>query len=139
MTNVTIKHNCKHYFFSSRRRNTSCALVTGVQTCDLPIYRNEPVTKSTHHGRHDNEEDHDQAVSSDQDVPQVISLIQRRVRPIGNMRPGLEELDAGFGQLSPHPTRDHAAYTPPYDGAANVQPTGRAHVGTPVTNEHTGC
>src|SRR3546814_7158908 len=51
--------------------------------------RNEPVTKSTHHGRHDNEEDHDQAVSRDQDVPQVISLIQRRVRPIGNMRPGL--------------------------------------------------
>src|SRR3546814_3151601 len=24
-------------FFSSRRRHTSCALVTGVQTCDLPI------------------------------------------------------------------------------------------------------
>src|SRR3546814_481698 len=27
------------YFFSSRRRHTSCALVTGVQTCALPIYR----------------------------------------------------------------------------------------------------
>src|SRR3546814_19687046 len=26
------------YFFSSRRRHTSCALVTGVQTCALPIY-----------------------------------------------------------------------------------------------------
>src|SRR3546814_4587644 len=26
-------------FFSSRRRHTSCALVTGVQTCALPIYR----------------------------------------------------------------------------------------------------
>src|SRR3546814_19544166 len=25
-------------FFSSRRRNTRCALVTGVQTCALPIY-----------------------------------------------------------------------------------------------------
>src|SRR3546814_9508830 len=25
-------------FFSSRRRHTSCALVTGVQTCALPIY-----------------------------------------------------------------------------------------------------
>src|SRR3546814_7651544 len=25
-------------FFSSRRRHTRCALVTGVQTCDLPIY-----------------------------------------------------------------------------------------------------
>src|SRR3546814_677494 len=27
------------FFFSSRRRHTRCALVTGVQTCDLPIYR----------------------------------------------------------------------------------------------------
>src|SRR3546814_18647631 len=27
------------YFFSSRRRHTRCALVTGVQTCALPIYR----------------------------------------------------------------------------------------------------
>src|SRR3546814_8788886 len=25
------------YFFSSRRRHTSCAFVTGVQTCALPI------------------------------------------------------------------------------------------------------
>src|SRR3546814_18682462 len=25
------------FFFSSRRRHTSCALVTGVQTCALPI------------------------------------------------------------------------------------------------------
>src|SRR3546814_949060 len=33
---------CHHYctlnfFFSSRRRHTRCALVTGVQTCALPI------------------------------------------------------------------------------------------------------
>src|SRR3546814_3558664 len=27
------------FFFSSRRRHTRCALVTGVQTCALPIYR----------------------------------------------------------------------------------------------------
>src|SRR3546814_3105950 len=26
------------FFFSSRRRHTSCALVTGVQTCALPIW-----------------------------------------------------------------------------------------------------
>src|SRR3546814_2201459 len=29
------------FFFSSRRRHTSCALVTGVQTCALPIYKTE--------------------------------------------------------------------------------------------------
>src|SRR3546814_5612141 len=34
------------FFFSSRRRHTRCALVTGVQTCALPIlnlYRSLPV------------------------------------------------------------------------------------------------
>src|SRR3546814_4738718 len=29
-------HHC--FFFSSRRRHTRCALVTGVQTCALPIF-----------------------------------------------------------------------------------------------------
>src|SRR3546814_2686642 len=29
---------CTYFFFSSRRRHTRCALVTGVQTCALPIY-----------------------------------------------------------------------------------------------------
>src|SRR3546814_8217102 len=29
------------FFFSSRRRHTRCALVTGVQTCALPIYLTE--------------------------------------------------------------------------------------------------
>src|SRR3546814_6201424 len=28
---------CVFFFFASRRRHTSCALVTGVQTCALPI------------------------------------------------------------------------------------------------------
>src|SRR3546814_6504111 len=28
---------CFFFFFSSRRRHTICALVTGVQTCALPI------------------------------------------------------------------------------------------------------
>src|SRR3546814_10202293 len=30
-----------YFFFSSRRRHTRCALVTGVQTCALPIYDGE--------------------------------------------------------------------------------------------------
>src|SRR3546814_20591807 len=30
------------FFFSSRRRHTRCALVTGVQTCALPIYVDLP-------------------------------------------------------------------------------------------------
>src|SRR3546814_3289377 len=30
------------FFFSSRRRHTRCALVTGVQTCALPIFLEQP-------------------------------------------------------------------------------------------------
>src|SRR3546814_5789847 len=29
---------CMYFVFSSRRRHTRCALVTGVQTCALPIF-----------------------------------------------------------------------------------------------------
>src|SRR3546814_9183712 len=38
------------FFFSSRRRHTSCALVTGVQTCALPIsrIRNLPLDRELH-------------------------------------------------------------------------------------------
>src|SRR3546814_5653058 len=35
------------FFFSSRRRHTSCALVTGVQTCALPICGIQP-TQTIH-------------------------------------------------------------------------------------------
>src|SRR3546814_19073468 len=32
------------FFFSSRRRHTRCALVTGVQTCALPIFSDDADT-----------------------------------------------------------------------------------------------
>src|SRR3546814_14800522 len=34
------------FFFSSRRRHTRCALVTGVQTCALPIFADGVVDQS---------------------------------------------------------------------------------------------
>src|SRR3546814_7599309 len=36
---ISCRRCCASFFFSSRRRHTSGALVTGVQTCALPIYR----------------------------------------------------------------------------------------------------
>src|SRR3546814_5051757 len=42
---------CFFFFFSSRRRHTRCALVTGVQTCALPIYTCDAV--SCHPGCHE--------------------------------------------------------------------------------------
>src|SRR3546814_8618573 len=35
-------------FFSSRRRHTRCALVTGVQTCALPIYWGRHIDPRVH-------------------------------------------------------------------------------------------
>src|SRR3546814_2001159 len=37
------------FFFSSRRRHTRCALVTGVQTCALPISRRSNCTIKLEH------------------------------------------------------------------------------------------
>src|SRR3546814_7331238 len=33
------------FFFSSRRRHTRCALVTGVQTCALPIFADDDLAR----------------------------------------------------------------------------------------------
>src|SRR3546814_3662997 len=39
------------FFFSSRRRHTRCALVTGVQTCALPIAGGQDILSSRAHNR----------------------------------------------------------------------------------------
>src|SRR3546814_5254463 len=39
------------FFFSSRRRHTRCALVTGVQTCALPISAERPLAAGRVSGR----------------------------------------------------------------------------------------
>src|SRR3546814_9889799 len=41
---MTLDSNYFFFFFSSRRRHTRCALVTGVQTCALPICSSEAGT-----------------------------------------------------------------------------------------------
>src|SRR3546814_7707825 len=38
LSDVRIVFSVFFFFFSSRRRHTRCALVTGVQTCALPIF-----------------------------------------------------------------------------------------------------
>src|SRR3546814_13601531 len=40
----SVRHWLSWFFFSSRRRHTRCALVTGVQTCALPIWPEQPPT-----------------------------------------------------------------------------------------------
>src|SRR3546814_19216046 len=40
------------FFFSSRRRHTRCALVTGVQTCALPIWRHRRLIRNQARKKH---------------------------------------------------------------------------------------
>src|SRR3546814_8492143 len=46
------------FFFASRRRQTRCALVTGVQTCALPIYFRLPPREDEVVGVEDRGEEH---------------------------------------------------------------------------------
>src|SRR3546814_18232706 len=54
------------FFFSSRRRHTRCALVTGVQTCALPICYRPPVDETG--GRTIGDE------MTDSDTPRILLL-----------------------------------------------------------------
>src|SRR3546814_5192604 len=44
---------CLFFFFSSRRRHTRCALVTGVQTCALPIFSVNRIDYGANKGRYE--------------------------------------------------------------------------------------
>src|SRR3546814_18941026 len=50
---MTLYFSHSLFFFSSRRRHTRCALVTGVQTCALPIYPDGPTSATISPGRTD--------------------------------------------------------------------------------------
>src|SRR3546814_6348974 len=52
------------FFFSSRRRHTRCALVTGVQTCALPIYQIKAFHNDAEQYRAQSGRDHIAAVIS---------------------------------------------------------------------------
>src|SRR3546814_113378 len=79
------------FFFSSRRRHTRCALVTGVQTCALPICTNaacSPWWSAT------------QPIASGTIAPPTIAITSRLEalpNPIGRER--LRAFVAAFGQF----------------------------------------
>src|SRR3546814_3367696 len=59
------------FFFSSRRRHTRCALVTGVQTCALPIFTICPPEQS--------EAEHQKMLAAAEGVLQALKLPYRRM------------------------------------------------------------
>src|SRR3546814_20584772 len=117
------------FFFSSRRRHTSCALVTGVQTCALPIWPAREAGPPASFRRHRHFDalraaDHaarrrplHRAVAEGHDARLdrrdiAVGLLQKALAARGQVEgaPGLAELDRTLG---------HA--------------TGRARVGTSVS------
>src|SRR3546814_3234893 len=68
------------FFFSSRRRHTRCALVTGVQTCALPILKRRQLVMPRHQRRDlrpDAEEIADEAVEMGGERDQQLRQIGR--------------------------------------------------------------
>src|SRR3546814_8115968 len=66
------------FFFSSRRRHTRCALVTGVQTCALPIYasRNSIAPAVTAPASREPERDRRQADEASRQTPSEQSRVK---------------------------------------------------------------
>src|SRR3546814_999193 len=115
------------FLFSSRRRHTRCALVTGVQTCALPIMAllNAAANSAEHR---------EQMVAGG---------------TAGRYTPGFArtEVAATFDSLDPLAFASYAkdasqtdvseeAKNLPMPILAHVGEMGRAHDGTPVTNAH---
>src|SRR3546814_8789306 len=104
------------FFFSSRRRHTRCALVTGVQTCALPIYRSNQTIR---------------AVRCLYYLEIELTTPAPTVRPpsrIAKRKPG----SIAIGAISFTPS---LTLSP----GITISEIGRAHVCTPVTNAHLVC
>src|SRR3546814_8775009 len=95
---VVVVGRCVVCFFSSRRRHTRCALVTGVQTCALPIWMQ-------HAGR-DMEaiidaflilarENEHAPLTEDFDVAPLVEEEVEKVRPLLEGKPRSEERRVG--------------------------------------------
>src|SRR3546814_5513433 len=130
------------FFFSSRRRHTRCALVTGVQTCALPIYLFGEIVRvfNTAHGQRGSTNDRIAALqayalititANRTGTPGTITEVLRQAIGFG---PNLTDLAACRQYVAP-------PYGPPFlhAPAGTVKKIGRAHVCTPVTNAQLVC
>src|SRR3546814_5942542 len=72
------------FFFSSRRRHTRCALVTGVQTCALPIYVNKILEGvEAAEGLDASDEDTEANASDEPSVFAVLRVLRSEERRVG--------------------------------------------------------
>src|SRR3546814_10820458 len=77
---------CWFFFFSSRRRHTRCALVTGVQTCALPICRGQIYHRAAIAHRRNGvlrHEDRRLGIERDRLIQRILSDLGRRATRAG--------------------------------------------------------
>src|SRR3546814_2029834 len=82
------------FFFSSRRRHTRCALVTGVQTCALPIWPDNKAELASRQGRRRGWRGaHQRGYQGPPAVDELLACLGSRAE-----EGGLEDTDAGYLQ-----------------------------------------
>src|SRR3546814_3065783 len=125
-------------FFSSRRRHTRCALVTGVQTCALPIYTLDHLTHNLKRGRMDYWANYYEQIFNFREIRyfdiegQSTCLFSRAMTaPDNKIRIPLNESPAEHSPIE--------AFIRYYPGEGIPHQIGRAHVSPPVTNAHIVC
>src|SRR3546814_7524088 len=103
------------FFFSSRRRHTRCALVTGVQTCALPISEtpHQPAGKGDGDPIGDREGSHDpgSAIRTDAQIARDRRQRNIRDRRIENLHEGSKGKRKGRQGKDPSPQRRRAGLT----------------------------
>src|SRR3546814_13508450 len=120
------------FFFSSRRRHTRCALVTGVQTCALPIYPEITVSANSLFERITSEEVwactsckacdeicpvNIEILDKILDMRRYLSLMESDFpTELGTAYRGMENSGNPWGMSQ----RDRAAWTSQVDGGPNV-------------------
>src|SRR3546814_2854030 len=79
------------FFFSSRRRHTRCALVTGVQTCALPICSGEDGDAAAK----DEDEDEKAASADEQDGDEPTFVVDTQTPVVAAGEPLVVEIPDG--------------------------------------------
>jgi len=106
-------------FFSSRRRHTSWLTVTGVQTCALPIYARQALTKF---GMWEKVQDR---LALTRDVTGALMLVARGEARLGIVYASDAKRTADVHVFAPFPTTSHAPIVYP---AAIIKGRDRADV-----------
>src|SRR3546814_2143777 len=144
MFDCNIYNLCSFFFFASRRRHTRCALVTGVQTCALPISTTDRQTDHARRASPAGFDFLDHAVGAGA-IVLLAALAEATPEQVGRLRaqppvfadaPLGEQRPAGAFGLAGDAVVAVLGFA--FGDVLNHQ-IGRAHLRTPVTNAQIVC